>query len=350
MGEKSTSKRCSKVLVVPPSERLPSFQIGIRQPFKELQRQGIIEYKVMAEYEVTKHAIADADLIVFLRNTTKEAYEHLITAQRLGKRTVYSIDDHFLHLPKRGFGIVMEEQERRDTFVLFLRKAQTIRVSSHYFAEHIKQNYNDNVVCILGSVDFRLISRAGNKTRSNQELMIGYGGSYKEDDFAAVTPALLKILEEYTGKVRLEFHGFIPAELLHHPRIVYFVGGYEYQTYLQFLYQRAWDIGIAPLADSLYNKCKSNNKFREYSACGIPGVYSAIPTYSDTVRHEETGLLVNHSTDDWYRGLKRMIEDKRLRRHIRKQAFQSVQERYTIARCAEDWRTQIFQAKVELLD
>ncbi|RXZ78915.1 glycosyltransferase [Paenibacillaceae bacterium] len=327
-----------RILVVPPSERLPSFQIGIKLPFDELQARGEIEYKTLPEYDVTEQDLCEANVIVFLRNTTTESLRLLKAAQSEGIPVVYSIDDHFLHLPKRGFGITMAEPERRFTFTSFLKKADMIRVGSPYFAELIREEYNNNVCCIQASVDFSLIEPPVPKTRNSQGLIIGYEGSAKENDFTVIIPALQEVLRKYGKEIRLEFHGFVPAELLAHRRAVYFAGGREYKQYLPFLCGRAWDFGIAPLEDTLYNRCKSNNKFREYSACGIPGIYSRMPTYSDCVQHEITGLLVEHTSEAWVEAISRLIEDEPLRLRIREQATLFARSHYTVARCASEWR------------
>ena len=50
-----------------------------------------------------------------------------------------------------------------------------------------------------------------------------------------------------------------------------------------------WAIGLAPLRDSAENRAKTNNKYREYAALGIPGIYSDMPVYASSVRHGETG-------------------------------------------------------------
>jgi glycosyltransferase involved in cell wall biosynthesis len=326
-----------KVLVIAPHEKLPSFQIGIRQPFEALSKLGLIDYKVMEEENSAGQTFIDSQVIVFIRNTNKEAYALLQEANRLNKRTIYSIDDHFLHLPNRGYGITMTDPERRETFARFLTEAQTVRVGSPYFAKHIQENYNKSTVCIQASVDFAWLEKAGVPTRSKQTLVIGYEGSYKEDDFEQVIPALLTIMEEYKHRIRLEFHGYVPSELIGHPGIVFFTGSSDYRTFMHILARRAWDIGIAPLQDSLYNRCKSNNKFREYSACRIPGIYSNLPTYADCVSHEQTGILTGHRTDDWYRAIKRLVEDEQLRTHIRRKAYRYVQEHFTIERCAAQW-------------
>jgi glycosyltransferase involved in cell wall biosynthesis len=331
------SRKTYRMLVITPAEKLASYQIGIRQPFELLKKQGAIHYAALTEQTVTEQAIQEADLVVFLRNTSPAMLDLMNTAKKLGKGTIYTIDDHFLHLPpNRGFGIAMTEPERRRTFVDLMKNANIVRVGSPYFAELIRREYNPNVACIEAGVDFDWIDKAGAPTRNKRDFIIGYEGSYKEEDFEPVIPALQRILREYPQAV-LEFHGFIPNSFVGHSQVVYFAGGHDYKEYLHLLRRREWDIGLAPLQDTLYNRCKSNNKFREYSACGFPGIFSDVATYSYCIRHKETGLLVPHTTSGWYDGIKLLIEDSHLRERIKQQSGQTVREHYTMERCAANW-------------
>jgi glycosyltransferase involved in cell wall biosynthesis len=336
-------QKCWNVLVIPPSENLASYQIGIRQPLEELKRRGLVQYQTMEEGLVTDSMLSDFDTVVFLRNTSLRAYRLMNRAKQAGKQTVYSIDDHFLHLPpNRGFGAAMKEPERRATFIQFLTNAQLVRVGSPFFAEHIRASFNRRVVCIEAGVDFAWIDQA-DASPPKDEIVIGYEGSVKEDDFTEVIPALKQVLKQYGRRVRMEFHNYIPEALEGHRRVKLLPGGYEYRAYLHVLASSGWSIGLAPLRDTLYNRCKSNNKYREYSACSIAGIYSDIPTYSDCVSHRETGLLVPHDTEGWLQGLQTLIENDRLREHIRKKARREVRKRYTIERCADGWLTHILR-------
>lgn len=72
-------------------------------------------------------------------------------------------------------------------------------------------------------------------------------------------------------------------------------------------------IGIAPLADTKFNQSKSFLKILEYAGLGIPCVMSPRAEY---VRlHEETGIgVLAHRSKDWYRELRRFVEDAPYRR------------------------------------
>ncbi len=53
------------------------------------------------------------------------------------------------------------------------------------------------------------------------------------------------------------------------------------------------DIGIAPLQDTGFNRCRSDVKFLEFALHGAAPVVQDLAPYSGTVRHGETGLLVD---------------------------------------------------------
>jgi len=73
-------------------------------------------------------------------------------------------------------------------------------------------------------------------------------------------------------------------------------------------------VGIAPLADSRFNKSKSRLKPVEYAACGVPCVMSP---RSDYVHVNDLGIgWVAHKPDDWYRQLRQLTSDEATRREL----------------------------------
>lgn len=66
-----------------------------------------------------------------------------------------------------------------------------------------------------------------------------------------------------------------------------------WQTDMDVYYRSlSMNVGIAPLADTPFNRHKSALRAVEYAALGIPILASELPPYIGTVQHERTGWLV----------------------------------------------------------
>lgn len=98
------------------------------------------------------------------------------------------------------------------------------------------------------------------------------------------------------------------------------------------------DVGIVPLADTAFNRCKSYLKGLEYAALGIPFVASPLPEY---VRlNEEHGIgLIAQRPRDWTRLLRDLVNDRDMRTELGTKARQRVAEHLTIDTNGWRWVT-----------
>lgn len=71
-------------------------------------------------------------------------------------------------------------------------------------------------------------------------------------------------------------------------------------------------VGVAPLADTDFNRAKSWLKPLEYMACGVPWVGSPRAEYARLAELTGVGLLAERERD-WYARLKRLMTDRSLR-------------------------------------
>ena len=72
-----------------------------------------------------------------------------------------------------------------------------------------------------------------------------------------------------------------------------------------------FDIGVAPLAASLFNESKTPLKFYEYVMVGTPCVASNVIPYSD-----ECNYLADNTVEDWYLKLEKLIIDEKFREEL----------------------------------
>jgi hypothetical protein len=152
---------------------------------------------------------------------------------------------------------------------------------------------------------------------------------------------LRRLLGVYEGRVEVCFWGYHPPELrgLRGVRFLDFVPNYD--KFFRAFARAGFDIGIAPLRDDEFHRSKCNNKFREFAACGIAGVYSDVEVYSSCVEDGRTGLLVSGEQGAWFRAVSRLVEDAALRRRIQKEAFRFARERYRPEQAQVRWLAHI---------
>jgi len=92
------------------------------------------------------------------------------------------------------------------------------------------------------------------------------------------------------------------------------------------------------LEDIPFTRAKSHIKWLEYSACGIPAIFSKVVAYSNFVKDKKTGLLVENTNKAWFRAIKWMIDNPQKRFKIAENAQREVAEKYTLDKNISDWR------------
>jgi hypothetical protein len=169
-------------------------------------------------------------------------------------------------------------------------------------------------------------------------INIGFcGSSTHAPDLGCIEVALERIYERYRNRVRFSFFGCITDRLRRLPNMVYQEGFINYAEYPALLRSLQFDIGLVPLEDNVFNSCKSNIKYLEYAACGIPSVYSNVPPYTDSVIHEKTGMLSINSADAWYDAISNLIEKRDLANQIAAAAHADVWSRFSMRTNAKEW-------------
>ena len=97
----------------------------------------------------------------------------------------------------------------------------------------------------------------------------------------------------------------------------------------------AIDIGIAPLADTPFNRCRSDIKLKEYAAGGAAWLASPLGPYR-ALGEREGGMLVGD--DGWYAALDMLVRKSRLRKRLSKRALVWAKTQ-TVDKHAGTWET-----------
>jgi glycosyltransferase involved in cell wall biosynthesis len=95
-------------------------------------------------------------------------------------------------------------------------------------------------------------------------------------------------------------------------------------------------LAIYPFDDTLVNRCKCAVKLLDLLAAGVPVVAEAVGQNRETIRHGETGWLVEPGDVEAFAGaVTRLLEDAPLREKLGQAARRDVQERFAWDRLVE---------------
>ncbi len=304
----------------------PSTWINIVKPLVALHEAGRVRAWVTLESMATPLDVNEADLVVFCRNVRPDRAELLRTAIAMGVPVLYDLDDNFFELPPdSASGRAFAQPDQLAMLTEYLTAASLVRVYSRPLLTRARL-LNSHVEMVTSAVDLHQVRQPAKSSGGPVKLI--YATSRLDDSLGQIfLPALRRLMDEEGPRVEAHFWGpRPPAEL---PAVRHHGVVHDYDRFLRRFSAAGFDIGLAPLADDVFHRSKTNTKFREYGACGIAGIYSDVEVYSDCVRHGETGLLVANDADAWYRALRQLVDDANLRKKIQQQARAEIEEYYS---------------------
>jgi len=336
-----------RILIVVPGF-IPSTIIGVMRPLGALASKGEISLRLrLANFSpFLESDIRWCDIAVFSRNCEIGDLQLLYELKRLGKKIIYDIDDNFEEIPlSSDVAIYHRAFFRLHVVRRFFELADVVRVYSERMEERVRSRGADPefVRCYF---DMDLVNGLA-LNRSDRKIKIAYPTGRLDDRHLEkmLYTAVANVLRKYSDRV--EFHLWRkapPAELRGVPGVVLNKPVRGYDNFIRAFFQAGFDIGLAPGVDTPFFRSKTNNKYREFGGCGIAGVYSNFPPYSNTIEDGVSGLLVNSSTEAWTNAITRLVEDESLRRSIVEAARKDVATNYTFDNELAGWRRAIDRA------
>lgn len=191
-------------------------------------------------------------------------------------------------------------------------------------ARELKQ-YGKEVYINKNVVNEKMVKLSLEATKNTKKdtgvLRIGYlsGSITHNPDFELIKPALIKIMDEFKN-VRLVVMGHLdlPEEL---GRFGSRIERKQFESWEKLPEIIAGlDINLAPIEESIFNEAKSENKWTEAALCKVVTVASNFGAFKEAIEDGKTGLLCSDG-EEWYRKIKKIVEDKAFREEIANEAF-----------------------------
>jgi glycosyltransferase involved in cell wall biosynthesis len=323
IGRRSAKRRKRRALLFSDSFG-PTLQVNFIRPLTALA--GIEPWGLWSITEAANDNLRGAETVSGAEQDLAEVFETLrpdvVVASRYGGALAVAIvalcrehriplivhlDDNLFDVPAAALGAPAKRHaslERQSRLKELLAAADLDFISTPALHEILKRlgalGPRHMVAEIAGAAS--VLGQSTQPTRD--KLAFGYMGTRSHAaDLAMIAPAIARFLEQ-NPKARFELFGSIEPpeslsrfEIRHHPKIQ------DYERFLRRLASLGWAFGLAPLKVTPFTLAKTNIKWIEYTAAGIPVIASDHPIYQSCCA-DGAGILA--TPDDWYAAMSRL--------------------------------------------
>ncbi len=311
--------------------------IRLHTPFKELSNSNEYHFFVYGKEllpQIEMDSIINNKIfdVIVLQRTNPYATEILKRAKKLDIKVIYETDDFLLDIKKNN-PAYKEMQRLKPGMIKAIDNADVITTSTSEIAKKFKK-IGKNTEIIRNYQLNNIVSLKPFKL--NKTIKIGYFGTFTHDeDLKLIEPIIKQIKEKYNiefeviGGTLRESDWYTIKKLPYYPM--------SSPTFMKWLASEVdWDIGIAPLVDNEFNKCKSELKYIEYTTLGIPTVASDIEGYREAITDGIDGFLAMDNYE-WGAKLSRLIEDAPMRHGMVNNARENILKNYNLNSRVKQW-------------
>lgn len=335
----SMGEACAHYRILQPAKHLTSFKdinYYVTNSFKMVypdENMPLVQMGLHSDYK-------DYDTFIFQRETRIPVFAFMMIAQKAKNiRCIYEVDDNFIDFPQ-GHAFYEESKEILPRIKYFYYHANNITCTTEPLKDMLSK-FNKNVHVIPNSIDFEFFDYFAKKNYDPDNIIIGWTGSrYHHHDILIIEEVVTDIVNKYKNvkffhcntkqayrNKEIEFFKNIPpCKKIIHPRVTI-------DRYPEMVSNI--DIGIAPLENNPFNESKSNLKYLEYSALGIPSICSKVYPYEKTKNFQ--GILTNNDYKSWKYALELLINDCSARKEIGTKARENVRKNYNQIDISIQW-------------
>jgi glycosyltransferase involved in cell wall biosynthesis len=301
-------------------------------------RQAFASLEVRIAPDIFGAVVTDRPVIVSRLCFPRYSWlpDHL---SRQGVRYAYFIDDNFWEItPDIDVRLArfFRHPATVDTLDAFVRQAAVVLTWSQPLRDYVMSRFSDIPAEFVApgfdvAKSAALLQRQQTPTDAEDAVVrIGYPTTPRPRVSALIVPVVEHFLRAHDRSVTFEFIGWMPEALGGLPNVAFHPWIGDYDKYLEFKVSRRWHIGIAPLIGDGFEKYKTNNKYREYGGCMVPGVYSDVSPFRETVDDGRTGILVKNEAGAWIAALEKLVASPVLRLAIARAAFDDVEKNHDL--------------------
>ena len=297
---------------------IPSIRLCGHAQMEALEAEGRILYRAVQGMRLTAGDLEWAEIALLGR---LDSWYELQIAKKLkaaGKTLVYILDDDLLNVPAEMTSASYYNQPVIHNCIReILSLSDAILSPSPVLLERYARDGKTGI-----RVEEPALAPAEYTPHpEGVPVKIGFAGSVDrtEDLEGILREALMTVREEFGNRVQICFFGGKPAfaaeigaECIPYTE--------SYDRYRETLNGLEWDIGLAPMPETDFHACKHYNKFVEYAAAGIAGIYSRTGPYRRLEAFRDCAVLCGNTAEEWTEAIRSLVRDREKREQIRQKA------------------------------
>jgi glycosyltransferase involved in cell wall biosynthesis len=307
----------------------------IKRPLDELKKHvdwqideqptfipGIEKYKDASEFtpeelEAAAVKLGQYDIIwsTYFTNPTFYALLRAVHA-RYGTKFVMDVDDDLFAIKQDNPIWLKLRHENVYHMQCMVRDADYITTTTEEFAHKLRSRRPDKAPeSVYVMPNYISDDYKHDPVDNGDRVVIGYfgGSSHIWDiDQSGMVEAVERLMHE-NKSVRFVSCGFPIEKYLPRGRYTYLEGKPSTGWVDEVFPSLNFDIALGPLEDAEFARGKSNIKWQEATRMGAAFVASDVGPYKD-LSNGVNALLVKNTSEDWYKALKKLVNQPKLRR------------------------------------
>ena len=344
-----TTKRVSAVdfaRIIQPAEQLHGYKdakVNVYDPKKDEKHSEPTEWTEIMESH-------DIMFFNYLNNPWAFATMGMM-ARKNGVKIVMDIDDALwnIHDDNPAHDTYQAGGQAIRDLTSIINEVDHITTTNEYLKNVIINRTSkrpEDITVFPNYIDLNLYSHRS-PFKDTEEIRITHFGStthFKDLDTHDFFLGMDKIMKEYPTVKFRTVGAFLPKfRKAWGLRYENYYGHEDVYTWVKHKYPQYMDdtdFFVTPLVSDIYNRCKSSIKWIEASAAGKPGIWQDIRQYREVI--DGTNGLLAKNDKEWYKSIKTLIEDTKLRKKMGQKALQDVKNNWQIQDHREDYY-QFFQ-------
>ena len=284
------------------------------------------------QVEVNEKEIKNCDAVLIQRSFPQKSTIDIIkNIIKLKKKIIYDTDDLLVDLPEENSSPMKFLHNNSKKYIEeILPFIDIFTTTTNSLRNKLIEVFNlRNIIVAPNLIIENLYPKVNNNFKKNEYFKIIISGHQKLLEIKHILDDLKKILA-FNKNVFLYFVGFNkPIEVFNNEKRVFFIAPNTYIKYLIDVNNIKPDLALVPYRNIEFNHYKTNIKFLDYSFLKIPGIYSKITPYYETIRHGINGIICNNERK-WFDEITKMLNNKKELLNLANQAKITVQKKYLL--------------------